>query len=51
MNLEINRMSKPQITFSKCRTRDDLIKLLFGICIVKREPLLHDKIPEWHSRP
>ncbi len=33
MNLKINLMSKSQITFSKCRIRVDIFKLLSGICI------------------
>jgi hypothetical protein len=33
MNLKENLMSRPQITFSKCRIRADIYKLPSGICI------------------
>ncbi len=41
MNLKINLLSKPHITFSKCRTRDNLFKLLSGICIGGEDRLNH----------
>ena len=34
MNLKINLMSKPQITFSKCLIGDVIFMLLTGICIL-----------------